>query len=1001
MPEWEGCEKPIIEALVAKGWRYVQGSDLPRSTDEVIIKPYLREFVEKNARKMGIEITDDIFNRLLFTLQGRAGLEGLKDTLHHLKNGFVFLDIKGRGLVPLNIIDYEQIEKNSFVVSNQVTYLTPDGREKRLDVVLFVNGIPIAAVECKNPVGAQTWYDAFKQLRNYEKSLPDLFRFVQINAAIGAKARVYATMPWIDDDSRIKTQKWGIGDFDEMNGVVSLLSPETLLDVLKNFIFIYQFRGGTYKLMPRFMQYRAVKAIYRHAMDGKGGVIWHWQGSGKTLTMIFAAYKLYRDERLEKPTIFFVMDRRELQEQFFEFLCGIDFGGIILVDRVRSVADLERILRFDSGRGKRGFFVILIQKFKERGGIDLEEIEKLGIVERKNIFVFVDEAHRTQYGILAARMKRALRNAKFFAFTGTPLLRSDKNTFREFGVILDKYFIEESVKDGYTVPIIYTFAKERGVHLNEGELRRIVDELVPEGEEGEIIKRLRPTREFMKNEARMRKIAKGVVDDLIKNRTYKGMLVAVDREACVLYRKYIMEYLRKEYPEIYEKYGEEFVEVVMTYNPGEDIATIYQYREEIEKRYGMAWEDVNKKLRDDFRDEEKKPRLIIVTDMLLTGYDVPVLEVMYLDKIMTGHGLLQAIARTNRPYREKGFGVVIDYVGIFRIFRDTLRKYYEIEDTDAEKAALSVEILRQMLDESIRKLCKSFVVICTLAEKLERADRDALYAALYDIERENKEGDLEKMYRELNRIWRALGGDPVKAEPNNLRLFRAVSAVYILYHRMHRKPVPPEILETVRRLGEEIRKLSTVRSMQRGRELVIDTSFLNDLERRGRTKEAVVDMTAVLSTFIATVRGDAVRETIYGDVVEYIENAINRWKERKSSLAEIYNEEMKALQSIIEENKKMASSKITPVEYAMIKLIHSTLGWEETPQFVEDMISSLREKELLFPGWFRKRDVMKQVRAEIRKSLLKYMASHNQYDPELLGELVERIIKLLPFLEGS
>ncbi|NPA74661.1 MAG: HsdR family type I site-specific deoxyribonuclease [Euryarchaeota archaeon] len=999
MTEWEGCEKPVLERLVERGWEYVPGSELPRAPDGVLIEEHLREFVEREARNIGVELKDEQFTQILLALQGRAGMEGYKDTLRILKDGAVALDIKGRGLTYLKIIDYESVQNNKLVVSNQVRFLTADGAEKRLDVVLFVNGIPIAAIECKNPAGSQNWHDAYLQLRGYEHALPELFRFVQFNVALGAKARVYPTMPWVHNNSEVKPALWRSEQGDELMGVIELLTPSTLLDMLKNFVFIHNFRGRTTKVMARYMQYRAANEIYRAASEKKGGVVWHWQGSGKTLTMIFAAYKLYTSEAMEKPTVFFVMDRKELQDQFAEFLNGLDFGGKIVIEKIESVRNLDRVLRFDSGRGKRGFFVMLIQKFKERDGIDLEEIEKLDVVDRENIFVFVDEAHRTQYGILAARMKKALKNARFYGFTGTPLLRSDKNTQREFGPMLDVYFIESSVKDGYTVPMVYTFAREQGVHLDVEQLREAVAKLVHEGEEEEVARRLRPTREFMKNETRMRRIAKGVVDDLLNNRTYKGMLVAVDRESCVLYRRYIMEYLRANYPEVYEQYGEEFVEVVMTYNPGKDSQQITEYREAIETRYGKSWDDVNKLLRERFRDEQKLPRLMIVTDMLLTGYDVPVLEVMYLDKIMTGHTLLQAIARTNRPYRDKGFGVVIDYVGIFKIFKETLHKYYAVENTEIENAALSTEILVDMLTRQIDSMCREFPELCRDMELLASTDRNALYGVLYSIYQREKESAFETQYRELHRIWNALGGNPIKAERRYLTFYRAVSAVYILHRRLHGNAVSESVLRAVRELNERIREMSKISDVKRARSIFIDEAFLNKLKGKAATEEQVVDMTALLNMFVATVKGDAVQERIFGDLVEYIESAIRRWRDRKSTIEELYKEELKAFEKMLQEQNKIKQLRLSPAEYAIIKTVNGELNYPEVPEEMRTLIAMLREQGLLFRGWHRKADVVKNIREKVRVSVLRIMVSHNAYDGEKLNRIVDEIMNLLPFLE--
>ena len=1000
MAEYEGCERPIVEALVERGWEYVPARELPREEGDIIIIPHLKEFVMRDAQEKGIELRDEDFNRILMILQSKTGVEGYRETLRYLKLGHVSLNLSKKGLIDIKIIDYENPERNKFVVSNQVTFLTPTGEERRPDVVLFVNGIPLVVIECKSISSFQiTWYDAFKQLRGYEKSLPELFRFVQINVPLSLKAMVYPTMPWIENDEEIRPTEWKEKGKDELEAIANLLRPENLLDLIKNFVFIAEFGNRFIKIMPRYMQYEAVRELYRRTIEGeKGGVVWHWQGSGKTYTMIFAAYKLYRERRMKKPTIFFVIDRKELEEQLFNVIKSMDLGGNVIVERIDSIKKLEEVLKYDGGRGKRGFFVVLIQKFKEKEGIDLKEIEKLPIVERENIVVFVDEAHRTQYGILAARMRRVFKNARILGFTGTPLLKGTKNTFKEFGSIIHKYFIKESIDDGYTVPIMYTFTKEKGVHLNKKQLEKVVREIIPEGYEEEVTKRLHPIIAFQTSEKRMRKIAADIVEDFLNNRRFKGMVVAPNRKACVLYRRYIMDYLKERYPEIYEKYGEKFAEVVITYSPGKDDEEIERYREEIERRYGRKYSEVTDKLRSDFKVLEKTPKLIIVTDMLLTGYDVPVLEVMYLDKIMNGHTLLQAIARTNRPYQDKGYGVVVDYVGIFRRFTSALSEYYEITEEEAENAAIYVEDLKELLRNKIDEMCRKYKYICANRGEIEETERKAVFSALYEIMRADAQAFLND-YRELKKIYNALGGNEIKADDYIRSVFKAFSVVYVVYQKLHGKKIPGDVENIVEDVENRIRELVRIQNLKKGDVIPVDIEFLENLEKNVEKKEAVVDMSAILSIFISTIQGNPVNSKIYGDIVEYIQESLERWKKRKSTLEEFWKEQKRALEKIYEEKKKIEKAKLKPEEYAILKIMEKHVGKRtDLISFVREMTQKLRKKGLLFEGWYTKIDVRKEVKKNLRIELVKYLVKIGKYNKSIVQEMLNEIVEILPYL---
>jgi type I restriction enzyme R subunit len=416
--------------------------------------------------------------------------------------------------------------------------------------------------------------------------------------------------------------------------MIVMLSRDTLLDIVKNFLFFRVEFGNATKVITRYMQYRASNRIVERVIrslkgeeDKDKGLIWHWQGSGKTLTMIFAANKLYYMRELENPTIFFIVDRIELEDQLYSEFYALD---IVEPEIIGSVWELKDILKFDDYRSKRGIFIILIHKFrpeelKEVYG-ELEKISrrKETIMNRKNIVAFVDEGHRTQYGLLATQMKAILKNAFFFALTGTPISKRGRDTYLEFSYppeepYLDRYFITDSIKDGFTVKIVYQPRLEKDVHLKKDQLEAFLEteleelpEEIREGVEDKVKKRLNANKVVLENPFRIKTIAEDIAKHFKENidGKFKAMVVAGSRNACEVYKRELDKHLPKEYSEI-----------VMTYTE-HDKPEIVRYVAEARARYGgKDVSDIRKDVIEKFKEEEF-PKILIVTDMLLTGFDV-------------------------------------------------------------------------------------------------------------------------------------------------------------------------------------------------------------------------------------------------------------------------------------------------------------------------------------------------------------------------------------------
>jgi type I restriction enzyme R subunit len=477
-------EDYFIQKLQERGWKFVPADNLEReSLEEPLLTPNLIRALKRLNANIGIG--DEEIKQVLNELKLKtSGAEHCKQVLNYLKYGIPIKFEKERVVKYVKLFDYDNIQDNEFTISRQVIHQSGD-KQIRHDMILYINGIPIVNIECQNPTSlTENWYTAYKQIIDYQKTVPEPYKYIQIGIAAEQTARYFPTAPWQQED--VKIHQWRTQEKqDPLDAQIEMLTPETLLNIIQNYLFFRIEHGTTTKVIARYMQYRAAEQItnrvinYLQGKETKNkGLIWHWQGSGKTLTMIFAANKLYRHPQLENPTIFFIVDREELQEQLYQEFIALD---ITKPELINTIDALKTILKHDEGKGKRGIFITLIHKFRpeefQRLQKDLEKLSQTHetILTRKNVIAFIDEAHRTQYGTLAGQMKQLLKNTFFFALTGTPIAKPGRDTYGEFSypkeqeTYLDKYFIIDSIQDGFTLKIAYQprLEKEEGIHLNK------------------------------------------------------------------------------------------------------------------------------------------------------------------------------------------------------------------------------------------------------------------------------------------------------------------------------------------------------------------------------------------------------------------------------------------------------------------------------------------------------------------------------------------------------
>lgn len=733
----QNVEDMVIHAVESNGWDYVRAEDLPRSESDVLVEKHLRDaLIRLNPCIAENPANADTVIYKLRALISTVRPHDLVTQNERFKklifeeNSFPF-DKDGRA-ISIKFFDYDNPENNTFVVTNQWVYPQKVGG-KRLDVVLLINGFPVAIGEMKSPVRpAISWMDGAGDILDYEKSIPEMFvtnilnfategkcfRYGAINAPVTLWGPWYSNIPHEEGDL-VKVQR----------AVASITRKDVILDLFRYFtLFSTDKHNRKIKIVCRYQQYEGANLIVDRVKAGypKKGLIWHFQGSGKSLLMVFAAQKLRMVKELNAPTVIIVNDRIDLSGQIFGTFSMADVPNLVPAD---TNAELIRLLKADSRK-------VIITKIFEFAQITE------AINYRDNIILMVDEAHRTQEGDLGAKMRMALPNAFFFGLTGTPINKLDRNTFATFGATEDRsgymsrYSFADSVSDKATLPLHFEPVPVK-LHVDQTAIdeafKALADEAgLTEEERSKVAQRVRMSA-IMKDPERIKAVCAHIADHFMKKvnpNGFKAQVVCYDRECCVLYKKELDKLL-----------GEATSTIVMDTN--NDKADEY-------KKWRRSREEEAKVL-DDFRDPNNPLQIVIVTSKLLTGFDAPILQVMYLDKPMKDHTLLQAICRTNRVYgQDKTYGLIVDYIGIF----DDVAKALSFDADAVEKIITNIESVKGKVPELVAKCIGFFPGV-----DRTRDDWEGLVAAQDCLPNDEIKDKFGAQYRVLNRVWNALSPD--------------------------------------------------------------------------------------------------------------------------------------------------------------------------------------------------------------------------------------------------
>jgi type I restriction enzyme R subunit len=888
--------------------------------------------------------------------------------LNVLRNGINMKDPETGKMRDYKVVDYENLENNHFVVTNQF-YFEGNLENIRPDILIFLNGIPIVDIEAKSPTASSQvdYTKAIGQIKRYERNASKLFWSNCFNIATDGFVTVYGStyapkryfLEWRDDELVEK-----LGGELEMT-LYSLLSKERLLDIIKNFIVFDQEDEHRVKKICRYQQYRATNKILNRVKEdsAKRGLIWHTQGSGKSLTMFFTAWKLRYSPELENPKVFVLVDRIDLDNQIYNTF--INCGGENVI-RVTSRRDLERKIKSP----ERGIFISTMQKFSELG----DEVKNLD----RNIIVLSDEAHRDNEGISAINLRHAIPNAFYFGFTGTPIDKKTLNTHINFGEegerYLDYYSIQQAIEDGATLPVTYE-ARLSKFHVDTEEFDRkfmlLTEELNDKLRE-ELSKKFARKESFIKLDERIEAICRDIVEHYrayVEPNGFKAQIVCYDRETTAKYKQVLDTLLPPDWSAV-------------IYSPGDANTDTEQLR-----KYNTSKRE-QESLISSFKSPTSSLRFLLVCDMLLTGFDAPIEQVMYLDKPLRDHNLLQAIARTNRVYPNKGCGKIVDYFGITRNLHEALN----FDESIVSTALIPIEKYKEEFDKVMSELKDLFEGIDQKDPSMENLRR---CMRIFE-DNEKKQDYFKKKYNIAKVLFEVLAPDPF-LHPY-IRQFEWYTNVYIAFLNKFVKDPEEEILNEY---GEKMKAMIRENVDFAGitktfKELKINDLYLLERLNKLPEKEKAIALEKLLRDEIS-INIDS--DPIYIQFGERLNKINKEFETQQIDLAERIKRYNKLLEDIKNKADIAKEKGMSLREYGLYLIIQEFVNNEQDSDsiaLVKDLEFELSHK--LDAGWqdsAKREEFLKVIKQIIQRIFLKEYKEkiHISDFAKLLNRLVDIILK--------
>ena len=997
------------------------GGDYPERSDysDVILEERLKDALKRINPDLPQEALDDALHQILVPLN-----PALIDNNHLFQKmvtdgvNATFRANDGRIVSKqVRIFDFEKAENNDFLAVNQFTVIE-NRVEKRPDVVVFVNGIPLVVIELKNLANEDVEIsDAYNQIQNYISTIPSLFTynaFAVISDGVNARAGTITA----DED---RFMMWRTIDGDEIAPlshpqlevlIKGMFEKERLLDIIKNFILFQTDGKDTYKILAGYHQYhavnKAVESTIRAAItegDSKIGVVWHTQGSGKSLSMVFYVGKLVLSKELNNPTIVVITDRNDLDDQLFSTFAKSK--DLLRQEPVQAQdrADLRRLLTRESG----GIIFTTIHKFAPEEKGDSVPV----LTDRENVIVIADEAHRSQYGFraeivkgnteadvkygYAKYMRDALPNASFIGFTGTPISLADKDTRAVFGDYIDIYDMTRAVEDGTTVRIFYE-SRIAKLELPD-ELKPVIDDEYEEiTEYQEYTQKEKLKTKWSRLEAivgaeqRVKAIAKDIVEHFEKRlaaqetEVGKGMIVVMSRRIAIDLYKAIVE-LRPEWHS--DDIDKGVIKVVMT----------GRYSDQKEWQPFIGTKATRERIAKRMKDNKDELKLVIVRDMWLTGFDVPSMHTMYIDKPMQGHNLMQAIARVNRVFREKQGGLIVDYIGIAENLKNALNDYTE---SDREKTGIDTEMAAAVLVEKY-ELIKELLHGHDYGKFFTGSASERMSAIVETIDyiiglREERKNDYLKLVSELSRAYSLCATTDI-AEKLNLEVgfHKAVkSGIIKLIPENSKKKTAAEIEAQLNQLvsksissNEVIDVLDAV-GLNKPNIAILSDEFLEEVRNMKQRNLAVELLNRLLKGKIKTFsKRNLVQSRKFS---ELLENAIRKYQNRTIETTQVILELIQLAKEINEAYKRGENTGLTEDELAFYDALaenesaKEVMGDDILKQIARDLTEAIRKN--LSIDWSIRASIQAKMKMIIKRLLKRY-----GYPPDKTPKAVEIVME--------
>ena len=1030
-------ENLCLDWFSENGWDVVHGVDIAPDSSNPLRKDYKQVLIEADLQtafeRLNPHLPVSCFEQVLQKLTKPESLDLITNNraFHHMLLEGVPVSYKKEDDWVNDhafLVDFNHIYQNRFVAINQFT-IQGTKQPRRPDIICFINGIPFAVLELKSPTdeNADIW-DAFNQLQTYKEEISDLFVFNEalvvsdgITARVGSlTASQERFLPWrtIKNEDDKPQLEW------ELETVIrGFFDRGLFLDYIRFFVLFetdggsQQAAGATIKKIAGYHQFHAVREAVQSTIaaanptgDKKAGVVWHTQGSGKSISMCCYAGKLLQQPAMQNPTLLIVTDRNDLDGQLFETFSQ---AQELLKQTPVQANNRDELRQLLAERESGGIIFTTVQKFALLDG----EAEHPLLNGRHNIVVMSDEAHRSQYGLkaklsndgtykfgYAKHMRDALKNAAFIGFTGTPISSEDKDTRAVFGEYVSIYDIQDAVEDGATVPIYYE-SRLAKLDINKAEIEELSDQVDEVVEDEEDV----GSREKTKGEwSRLEKLVgatprlKQIAADLVTHfeaRTEatagKGMIVTMSREICVhLYNEIIA--LRPDWHDDDPKKGK--IKIVMTGSASDKpLLQPHIYNKQTKKRFEKRFKDVNDPL-----------QLVIVRDMWLTGFDAPCTHTMYIDKPMKGHNLMQAIARVNRVFKDKQGGLVVDYIGIANELKQALKTY-----TDAKgkgEPTLRAEEAYAVLAEKMDAIRGMFAKTTDqtgldLSSYETQAHRLIIPAANYVLSLKDGKKRFLDLVLTVNKAFSLCGTlDEAKTLHKEIAFYSAIKAVISKHTSVDRKLSQAEKDSTLKQildnavLADGVADVFALCGLDKPNIGLLSDEFLEDVRQMPYRNLAVELLEKLLNDGIkAKTRNNLVQEKRFSD---RLQETLRKYNNRAIETSQVIEELIQMAKDFQAEMEREASLGLNPDEIAFYDALANNesavreLGDDTLKQIAREITEKLRKSTTV--DWQVRDSVRAQLKILVRRTLQRW-----KYPPDKAAEAIELVMKQAEMLSNA